>query len=86
MDCLRFLLDATEAAEVADALPTYGLIAKFVTSELLPGTKTPTGEVTLASKLFKEIEQLEVEIGKADNARKDAGSNTQGQSECFHTL
>ena len=85
MDCLRFLLDATEAAEAPDAPPTYKLIAKYVTSELLPGTKTPTGEVTLASKLFKEIEQLEVEIGKADNARKDAGSNTQGQSECFRT-
>lgn len=76
MDCLRFLLEATETAEVPEAPATYIRIAKFIQSELLPGTRALTADVTLASKLFKEIEQLETEIGRADNARKNAGSNT----------
>lgn len=86
VDCLRYLFDAGEAAEVPNAPSTYKLITKFATSELLPGTNMPTGQVTLASKLCKEIELLEVEIGKADNARKNAGSNTQGQSKCYQML
>lgn len=76
VDCLRFLLEATETAEVPEAPATYARIAKFIQSELLPGTRALTGDVTLASNLFKEIEQLETEIGRADNARKNAGSNT----------
>jgi nuclear pore complex protein Nup205 len=76
VDCLRFLLDATEAAEVPDAALIYKRIAKFVRTELLPGTRTPSGEVTLAQKVFKEIERLDMDIGKADVARKNAGSNT----------
>ncbi|KAF8188670.1 nucleoporin Nup186/Nup192/Nup205 [Pholiota molesta] len=76
VDCLRFLLDATEAAEVPDAALIYKRIAKFVRTELLPGTRTPSGEVTLAQKVFKEIERLDADIGKADVARKNAGSNT----------
>ena len=74
VDCLRFLLEATEAAEEPDMPPTYTRIANFVKSELLPGSRELTGEMTLASKLFKEVEQLETEIAKADAARKNAGS------------
>jgi len=73
VDCLRFLLEATEAAEVPEAPATYIRIAKFVQSELFPGT---SGNANLVARLFKEIEQLETEIGRADNARKNAGSNT----------
>jgi len=76
VDSLRFLLEATEAATLTDASQNYRRIATFVLSELLPGTKSSAGTVTLASKLFKEIEQLDVVIGKADAARKNAGSNT----------
>jgi nuclear pore complex protein Nup205 len=76
VDCLRFLLEATEAAEGQDTPSMYTRIARFVKSELLPGTRALTGEMTLASKLFKEIEQLETEIVKADAAKKNAGSNT----------
>jgi nuclear pore complex protein Nup205 len=51
---------------------------------LLPGSKALAGPVTLASKLFQEVEQLDAEIAKADTARKNAGSNTMiptGQGE-----
>ncbi|CAA7262620.1 unnamed protein product [Cyclocybe aegerita] len=76
VDCLRFLLEATEAADLPDALPNYKRIARFVQVELLPGMRAPAGDATLASKVFKEIEQLDVILGKADAARKNAGSNT----------
>ncbi|KAF9529076.1 nucleoporin Nup186/Nup192/Nup205 [Crepidotus variabilis] len=76
VDCLRFLLDATEEAESSDSRPLYKKIGKFVKTELLPGTRTSAGDVSLGSKLFKELEQLDVVLGKADAARKNAGSNT----------
>ncbi|KAJ3509906.1 hypothetical protein NLJ89_g4967 [Agrocybe chaxingu] len=76
VDCLRFLLEATEAADLPDASPNYKRIARFVRVELLPGTRAPAGDTTLASKVFKEIEQLDAILGKADAARKNAGSNT----------
>ncbi|PPQ71980.1 hypothetical protein CVT26_007136 [Gymnopilus dilepis] len=72
VDSLRFLLEATEAAELQEAPVTYKRIARFVKGELL-GT---TGPDSLASKILKEIEQLEGVITKADAARKNAGSNT----------
>ena len=86
VDCLRFLLEATEAAEAPDIPSTYSRIAKFVKSELLPGSGGLSGEITLASKLFKEVELLDGEISKADAARKNAGSNTvipTGQGKCI---
>ncbi|KDR74068.1 hypothetical protein GALMADRAFT_250802 [Galerina marginata CBS 339.88] len=76
VDSLRFLLEATEAAELPDAPPTYKRIAKFVREEILSRTRTAAGETSLANKIFKEIEQLDVGIAKAEAARKNAGSNT----------
>lgn len=76
VDSIILLLDATEAAEALDASPIYKRLAHFFRTQILPGTRTPTGEVTLPQKMFKEIEQLDVVIGKADAAKKNAGSNT----------
>lgn len=76
VDCLRFLLDATEEAQSPDVGLLLQRIEKFVKTELLPGTRTATGEVSLGAKLFKEVEQLEIVLGKADMSRKNAGSNT----------
>ncbi|PPQ63451.1 hypothetical protein CVT24_004983 [Panaeolus cyanescens] len=76
VESLRFLMEATEAAELPEAPSTYKSLSRFVVSELLPGTKTAAGDVSLAHKILKEIEQLDILIGKADNARKNAGSNT----------
>ncbi|KAF8878281.1 nucleoporin Nup186/Nup192/Nup205 [Gymnopilus junonius] len=72
VDSLRFLLEATEAAELPEAPLTYKRIANFVKGEIL----RPHGEDSLASKLLKEIEQLDGVIAQADAARKNAGSNT----------
>ncbi|PPQ70405.1 hypothetical protein CVT25_000888 [Psilocybe cyanescens] len=75
VDSLRFLLEATEAAEGPDAPVTYRRIASYV-RDLLPGTKTGTTQVSMGMKIFKEIENLDAVIGNADAARKNAGSNT----------
>lgn len=51
VDSLRFLLEATEAAELPDAPVTYKRIARFVKGEVL----VPAGEDSLASKIFKDL-------------------------------
>ena len=84
VDCLCFLLKATEASELPDAPIVYWLLGTFVKAELLLGPRLGVSEPTMARKVFKEIEQLDVLIGKADAARKNAGSNTvvpSGQGE-----
>ena len=56
----------------------------FVKAELLLGLRSGVSEPTMTRNVFKEIEQLDVLIGKADAARKNAGSNTvmpSGQGE-----
>ena len=83
VDCLRFLLEATEASELPDAPIVYRRLGTFVKAELL-GPRSGVSEPTMARKVFNEIEQLDVLIGKADAARKNAGSNTvvpSGQGE-----
>ena len=84
VDCLRFLLEATEVSELPDAPIVYRRLGTFVKAELLLGPRSGVSEPTMARKVFKEIEQLDVLIGKADAARKNAGSNTvvpSGQGE-----
>lgn len=84
VDALRFLLDATEASELPDASIVYRRLGTFVKADLLPGPRPGGSEPTMARKVFREIEQLDVLIGKTDTARKNAGSNTvvpSGQGE-----
>jgi len=76
VDSLRFLLDATEAAESPEAPQNYKRLANFVLTELILGSREAATDVTLAHKVFKEIGKLDVDIGKAEIARKNAGSNT----------
>jgi nuclear pore complex protein Nup205 len=85
VDSLRFLLEATEASELSDASIVYRRLGTFVKGDLLFGPRSGVSEPTMTRKVFKEIEQLDVLIGKADAARKNAGSNTvvpSGQGEC----
>ena len=84
VDSLRFLLEATEASELPDASIIYRRLGTFVKGELLLGSRSGVSESTMTRKVFKEVEQLDVLIGKADAARKNAGSNTvvpSGQGE-----
>ena len=76
MECLQFLLEVTEAFELPDAPIVYQCLGTFVKAELLPGPLSGVSEPTMTCNVFKEIEQLDILIGKADAARKNAGSNT----------
>ncbi|KAF8154003.1 nucleoporin Nup186/Nup192/Nup205 [Crassisporium funariophilum] len=76
VDSLRFLLETAQAAERPDAPTTYKRLSRFVRTELLPGMRVGGGEVSMAYRVFKEIEQLDNLIAHADAARKNAGSNT----------
>ncbi|KAF8890672.1 nucleoporin Nup186/Nup192/Nup205 [Infundibulicybe gibba] len=67
VECLCYLLEAAEAAEL-NALPTYSRIENFVRNELISSS--------LASNIIKEIEDLGSVVGRADIARKNAGSIT----------
>lgn len=87
VDCLLYLMEATEASEAPDLPPTYARIANFVRVELLGA---PAAEA-FALKIFKQVEALDVVIGKADLARKSASSNTtlpsgQGQFSCSSSI
>ena len=84
VDSLRFLLEATEASELPETSIVYRRLGTFVKADLLLGPRSGVSEPTMARKVFKEIEQLDILIGKADAARKNAGSNTvvpSGQGE-----
>jgi nuclear pore complex protein Nup205 len=87
LDSLRYLLDATEAAESSEAPQSYQILAEFVLTELIPGLRGGAMEVNLAQNVFKEIEKLDVDIGKVETERRNAGSNTivppNGQGEHY---
>ncbi|THH18242.1 hypothetical protein EW146_g2707 [Bondarzewia mesenterica] len=80
VECLRFLLEATEAAGSADAPPIYTRLGAFVQRQILPLIEKegglPTGDQSLARKILLEIENLEPTITKAQAAKQSAGSNT----------
>ncbi|CAL1713365.1 unnamed protein product [Somion occarium] len=73
-DCLRFLFEAAELSERPDAPPLFHRLNTFLRQNLLPPPKPQ--EAPLATKLFKEIENLEVNMSKTLNARQNAGSDT----------
>lgn len=76
VDSLRYIVDATEAAEVSTGNQTYVRLAQYFASELVPATGGQGGSFTLSTRIWKQIEQLDGLIGRADNARRGAGSNT----------
>ncbi|KAE9406107.1 hypothetical protein BT96DRAFT_955003 [Gymnopus androsaceus JB14] len=77
VDCIRYLLEAAEAAESPDAPPLYHHIDRYVRNDLAAPQTTPGGgEIPLAYRIFKEMENLGSVIARADNARKSAQTNT----------
>lgn len=76
VDAVQLLLTASLRGEQINASPTLQRISKFVRNELLPAVRTPGGDVSFASRILKEIEQLDKAIAKTDLALKNATSNT----------
>jgi nuclear pore complex protein Nup205 len=76
VDSLRYLVDATEAAESTGENQTYMRLAQYFITELVPASPGQGGSFTLVTRIWKQIEQLDAFIGRADNARRGAASNT----------
>ncbi|KIK56168.1 hypothetical protein GYMLUDRAFT_87421 [Collybiopsis luxurians FD-317 M1] len=77
VDCLRYLLEATEVAQSPDVPALYHHISNYVRRDLAIPEASPTGgEIPLAYRIFKEMENLGNVISRADNARKSAQTNT----------
>ncbi|KAG6331906.1 hypothetical protein ID866_7182, partial [Astraeus odoratus] len=58
VDCLRFLFEAAELAQEPDAPRLYVRLEAFVRQDLIPAVKMDGKEVTLAHRIFREIESL----------------------------
>jgi hypothetical protein len=73
VDCLRYLFEAAELAQLPDAPRLYLRLEAFVRQELVPAAKS---DASLASRIFKEIDALGAAVAQAQMARQNAQSNT----------
>ncbi|KAJ7584798.1 nucleoporin Nup186/Nup192/Nup205 [Mycena floridula] len=80
VESMRYLLNAAEMAEERrqqdDSNNLYHRISSFIRQNLVPGIVHQNREVNLAFRIFQEIEHLGTVLLRADNARKNAKSNT----------
>ncbi|EGO28547.1 hypothetical protein SERLADRAFT_413403 [Serpula lacrymans var. lacrymans S7.9] len=75
-DCMRYIFEAAELAQIAGASRLYHRVETFARHELIPAVKVPGGEIPLAYRIFREIDNLGITIARAQSARQNAGSNT----------
>lgn len=75
VEAVEFLLACTLRGDTHHDSPTYTHLTKY-TRDLLKPFATPTGDIALAAKIFQAVEQLDATIVKAENAVKNATSNT----------
>ncbi|KAJ3995979.1 nucleoporin Nup186/Nup192/Nup205 [Lentinula boryana] len=91
VDCLRYLLEAAEAAESSEAPSLYHHLDRYVRVDLIKPQSMPSGgEIPLAYRIFQEIENIGKVIVRADNTRRSAQTNTvfpqQGEVPLFVVL
>jgi hypothetical protein len=83
VDCLRYIFEAAELAESPDAPRLYKRLDAFARQDLVPPTKGPGEEVSLALRIFKELENLGNTVARAQQVKQCAASNTEAPSgEC----
>ncbi|KAF7759783.1 hypothetical protein Agabi119p4_11478 [Agaricus bisporus var. burnettii] len=76
VDALGFLVDAAQAAEISTDNHTYVGLAQYLENELAPSVGWEQGEMTLTRRIWDQIQQLDGIMGRADNARRGAATNT----------
>lgn len=76
VDCLRYLFEAAELAQLPDAPRLYLRLEAFVRQELVPAAKSAGADASLASRIFKEIDSLGAAVAQAHTARQNAQTNT----------
>ncbi|EIW76673.1 hypothetical protein CONPUDRAFT_92653 [Coniophora puteana RWD-64-598 SS2] len=75
-DCLRYLFEAAELAEIQDAPRLYMRINAFVQQELIPPAKVGAGDASLAYRIFSQVDALGGVLAHAQTAKQSAVSNT----------
>lgn len=79
VDSLRYLLEAADAAEKTDVGSTIRRLEQFVRFEVVDLGSTRHGD-SLATKILKEVERIDVQLTRALTARKNAMSNSTAPS------
>ena len=75
-ECLVYIFQAAQVADLSDASSTLTRIADFIQKDLLSlATSRTTAPVSLASRLVRELQNLG-SVAKADAARKSARTGT----------
>lgn len=83
VDCLRYIFEAAELAELPDAPRLYKRLDAFARQDLVPPTKGPGGDISLALRIFKKLEKLGNTVARAQQAKQGAVSNTVAPSGKF---
>jgi nuclear pore complex protein Nup205 len=85
-ECLSYIFEAAEAAETSENLPMFRRIDSFVRMDLIPPVAHQGGEIALAHRIVREIQNLGNAVARADMARKGARTDTvapSAQGEAF---
>ncbi|KAF7326845.1 hypothetical protein MVEN_02578300 [Mycena venus] len=76
-DCLGYIFEAAEAADPSDKNSIFYRISQYVDQDLIPpAASQPGGEITLAHRIVREIQNLGNLVARADAARKGARTST----------
>ncbi|KAJ7279033.1 hypothetical protein C8J57DRAFT_1434189 [Mycena rebaudengoi] len=75
-ECLSYIFEAAEAAETSENLPMFRRIDSFVRMDLIPPVAHQGGEIALAHRIVREIQNLGNAVARADMARKGARTDT----------
>ncbi|KAJ6619045.1 nucleoporin Nup186/Nup192/Nup205 [Mycena sp. CBHHK59/15] len=75
-DCLGYIFEAAEAADTSRTSPMFQRIDAFVRMDLIPAVAHQGGEIALAHRIVREIQNLGNAVARADAARKAARTDT----------
>lgn len=76
VDTLRYLVDATKAADSNKDNKIHVRLARYFVTELIPASPGQDGNLTLVTRIWKQIEQLNALVARTDSAKRGAASNT----------
>jgi len=80
-DSLQYIFEAAEASAVSDSPILYARIDTFARQELISSHITGS-EMSLAHRIFSEIEKLGSTMSHVQAARQNAGSFSLNQGVC----
>jgi nuclear pore complex protein Nup205 len=88
VDCLRYIFEAAELAEAGEVPRVFMRLDAFTRQHLIPAVHSPAGgDVSLASTILREMENLGNTITTVQGMKQNAVTNTtapssQGSSPC----